>query len=349
MADEKTQIITEKMTLHDDFYLDETYLISTGLENTGVSVVRGSLTVDGTHFTENKLAIYLSPTSDACTITNAEFSSNILGIYAETETDLTVTNSVFTGDDTTENSAIYRDALGYGNTTFENCTFSNFTVNSNDSVIYYNGNGYSEFLLKNCRFSDSYVSTAKGYNLSDNGIIYADRGRMVVEDSSFSNITTADSFLCGAVFTARASSLSVSNSNFSNNSSNYGTAFYATDSSSLTLDDITISNCFASQYGGGIYVQDSSLSITNSNFSDNGYGSTITVYGGAIYASASTVTVRLLFLWQSGGKRRGDLCGGKFQPCDRRLCFWGNDRQDFFKRISTETFRNKLFFFRYPP
>ena len=278
MADEKTQIITEEMTLYDDFHLDETYLISTGLESTGVIVASGSLTVDGTAFAENKLAIYLNPISDACTITNAEFSSNILGIYAETETALTVTNSVFTGDDTTENSAIYRDALGYGNTTVENCTFSNFTTNSNDSIIYYNGSSYDEFRLINCRFSDSYVNTVKGFNLSDNGIIYTDRGKMVVEDSSFSNITTASSFLCGAVFTARASTLTVSNSTFSNNSSNYGTAFYATDSSSLTLDDITISNCFASQYGGGIYVQDSSLFITNSNFSDNGYGSTITVY-----------------------------------------------------------------------
>ena len=44
MADEKTQIITEEMTLYDDFHLDETYLISTGLESTGVIVASGSLT-----------------------------------------------------------------------------------------------------------------------------------------------------------------------------------------------------------------------------------------------------------------------------------------------------------------
>ena len=318
------------MTLSEDYYLDETYLISTGLENTGVTVVRGSLTVDGTVFTENQLAIYLTPTSDACTIKNADFSSNVLGIYAERETELTVTNSVFTGDEDMENSAIYCNALGYGNTTFEDCTFSNFTVNRNDSVIYYNGNSFSEFLLKSCSFSDCYVSSAKGFNLSDNGIIYADRGRMVVEDSSFSNITTAGSFLCGAVFTARMSSLSVSNSNFSNNSSNYGTAFYATDSSSLTLDDITISNCFASQSGGGIYVQDSSLSITNSNFSDNGYGSTITVYGGAIYASASTVTVKDSFFYGNQAANGGAIYAAENSSLAIEDCVFGETTDRIF-------------------
>ena len=78
MAEEKTNVVTETLRYSNDFTLDESYLITTGSEGTGVQVMGGSFTVDGAAFEGNKTALYIHQLADDCTITNAEFSAEIM-------------------------------------------------------------------------------------------------------------------------------------------------------------------------------------------------------------------------------------------------------------------------------
>ena len=148
----------------------------------------------------------------------------------------------------------------------------------------------SEFILKNCTFSDCQTTTNglyTGYSIIK--LEYAPSA--FVEGCSFTNITTPSSTSLGAVFYVDSTTLTVSDSTYTDCfSSVNGGAFYICDSSNVTVNNISVTDCHAAQSGSIAYVLDSVLTINNSVFTNTDYYTSVS--GGAIYAANASVTVK---------------------------------------------------------
>ena len=93
-------------------------------------------------------------------------------------------------------------------------------------------------------------------------------GSLTIQGSTLvSNVAAVDG---GAIYEYSHASMAVTNSTFSGNSAQIGGAiFISSDDGTLTVMNSTLSGNQASQYGGGIYVNSSTLTMQNSILASN--------------------------------------------------------------------------------
>jgi len=160
------------------------------------------------------------------------------------------------------------------------------TVNANSlsRVMRFAGTGADTFTLDRLTFTGGQVS---GAGVAGGGIEFVNSGTLNLLNSTVSgnqSLTTSG----GGIYLYGAA-LNVTNSTISGNTSfNYGGGIEAIASSGLTVLNSTIANN-TSQYGGGIDVDSTPTTITNSTISGNTANGDSR--GGGIYVYSGSVTV----------------------------------------------------------
>ena len=240
-------------------------------------------------------AIYIGQ-SGTHTIDASQFVNNSAAevggaIYNATGSDLTVTNSVFEGNRTTNtvsDSTIYAQGgaiYTQGNLTIDNSSFSNNHANRDGGAIH--GESGAVLTVTNSDFNNNSAnwSGAAIYgvnttiNVSDstfsenvggNGVIFASTSEVTVKDSLFNDNTGA------SLWVRDGSTFDVSNSIFKNNTAgsgilagNGGAILIEDGTSSATISDSLFDGNTASQYGAAVYNAGGNVTIKNSTFTNN--------------------------------------------------------------------------------
>jgi CSLREA domain-containing protein len=258
--------------------------------------------------------------------------TNDFGGHIWSDTDVTISNSTFTGRGIATLSAYHGGAIYMNGTThtlnITNSTFDQFYANSIGGAIYMSGGTFTDVDITNSRanawgggianlanpltinvtsgrntFSGNYSSTGSG--TSDlGGHIYSD-GDLNVSDTDFTGRggTDLDAYRGGAIYmTAGAGhTLTVSDTTFDQfYAANMGGSIYSTGG---TLTDISITNSRSGAWGGGIANVGGSLVINGTNtFADN-YSSPGTQagdLGGHIYSNGDLTISNSTFTGRGG-------------------------------------------------
>jgi hypothetical protein len=137
--------------------------------------------------------------------------------------------------------------------------------------------------------------TVSGLAITKNRIWAVNDGNFTMNDVSVSD---SSALYGGALYTVNSGTLVISNSHFENNSSYFGKggAIYAKNPGGVTISDSEIINNNSGQsngQGGGIYVNSSSLTMSNSQVTGNvaGSGGGLTVLtNGAVMITDSEIS-----------------------------------------------------------
>ena len=123
------------------------------------------------------------------------------------------------------------------------------------------------FIAEDSNLNLNNISVNNNYSSSDGGAVRVIRSTANISNSSFdSNMGVYGGAICVYSYTPK-STLTISNSNITNNTSNYsGGGIYAYGN--LTISNSNISNNTAETYGGGLIVKDYA-EITNTVFDSN--------------------------------------------------------------------------------
>ena len=247
----------------------------------------GNLTIDGSIFKSNKAevdnggAIY---NNGSLNIYNSTFDSNsannVGGAIFNSASGKTnsLTNSTFKNNTSVGNGgAIYNESA----LTIDEVNFSeNKSANGVGGAIY--ATSGSNLNIANSSFISNHSSSNNG------GAIYNDYGKMTVSASVFNNNSSSGSG--GAIINRSAETTNISNSSFALNSSinGHGGAIY--NASKLVLNNTDfLQNTTTNGVGGAIYNESgNNLQITGSDFIGN---KSINNSGGAIYNDSATMTI----------------------------------------------------------
>lgn len=260
--------------------------ICTYVSNHGTDV----LTLTGSTFTGNSTnsnagAIYFS--NGSATIENNSFNNNVAGdnekavdggaLYFTSSSIALGSNTFNSNSSTRDGGAIYANN-------------SNLTLVSNEFIL----NSSTRYGGALAIFGGT-TSNLNGDTFNNNvglqgGAIYTNGSTIVGDDLDFnSNEATSTSYGGGAIYSTN-SSITVSSSTFTDNSStNYGGAIEGHTNSTFVLSDINATGNSAVSEGGFAFVNNSSLTINeNSTISNNTAGT----HGGAIVArNGASVTL----------------------------------------------------------
>ena len=164
----------------------------------------------------------------------------------------------------------------------------NIDVEKSSTVI--DGNGYSGFSLINSSFSitGSTYSVLTAFGSASSGSVV----NLTNSSATFKTLNfSTNSALNGGVFYSSNSKFMIFDSSFTANvSSGNGGALYFDYYSTSTLEGITAASNTATDFGGFIYAQQSTFSVTNSSFTFNNAD-----YGGAVSVSTSEFTLDSLW------------------------------------------------------
>jgi CSLREA domain-containing protein len=257
---------------------------------TDLTITNGSASIGGGILTSGMLTVTDSTfTSDSST-QNLDGGGG--GIYNYNGGEVTITNSTFTND--AGNTDFGGGGGGIYNGHYMTVTNSTFT---NDSTGWYGGGI--------CNVGDLTVTNSTFNNdLAFNGGGIYNSGGLTVTNSTFSNNSGA--YQGGGIFNDVHATATINSSTFSNDSAEDGGGIY--NFGGLTVTNSTFSNDSADNAGGGILNDGGgTLTITNSTFTNDSsvgggifnFGSlTITSstfygnsgYGSDIYSSSGTPT-----------------------------------------------------------
>jgi predicted outer membrane repeat protein len=214
---------------------------------------------------------------------NAKVPFNQFDVISETEshfTGMTLAN----GQTKAAGGAIWDD----GTVQLEGCTFTNNSSTASDGGALVVLSGASA-TASNCIFENN---SAAG----NGGAIAAQSGSLA---TSLSNCTlTGNSAVAngGAVSAVEAGALSISGGSITENKATgavaprgFGGGVYVESTQVATISQVNIGYNTAAANGGGLYVLDTTLTMTDGQLSDN----TAADYGGGFYVDASELTVTL--------------------------------------------------------
>ena len=203
---------------------------------------------------------------DSCSFQNASYSPFFysLGVYAINVPSVTITNSIFSNLFTTSSGAGTIGAIAVA------------AMNSGDYVVSIQNSSF----INNFGYTAGAVFVSQGINLS-------------IDNCDFSkNI----GYQAAAVYSAGA--MTITNSHFEMNNASVG-AVYVRGLSSVSHS--IFANNVATSYGGGIYVDETTLSLYNVSFESN----TSEYSGGAIYVDVSRVTMDQIIFENNFAKSQG--------------------------------------------
>ncbi len=237
----------------------------------GAIYVKGNITITGGSFVGNK----------------SDFGGAILlGANNSTEGIFTATGTLFEGNGATSLAG----AVSASSLILEDVTFRNNYVNANTTSIAYGGAIAGKTTLKGTVLFEGNSVTNKGDAYG--GAIYGS-SLTIADDAKVSFIgnsvtSSGDLALGGAIHISN--NLSLTGIIFEDNSAQYGGAIYS--NRNITLDGCTFKENEATINGGAIYLVPNStapvLIIRNGTVFE---GNTAVRYGGAIYANATTFTI----------------------------------------------------------
>jgi hypothetical protein len=195
---------------------------------------------------------------------------------------LTVTNSTIS-----ENYGIAGGIVNNAVLSVDNCVISGNHTNS----MYYGGGGIyngGTMTLSNSTVSANTANSGSAYG----GGIYQRNGTLTIADSIIANNTTTG--FGGGIFLSNSYSgnVIVSNSTISGNtangsSSSSGGGIYIGSTSTITVNNTTITGNYSTYLGGGIY-NDGTLNVNNSTISEN---RSVALGGGIYNEYTATATV----------------------------------------------------------
>ncbi len=212
-----------------------------------------------------------SVTFDSLTITGGNTTGGGGAIGISTNAVLTVTNSVITGNTADVGGAIRNSG---GSVVITNSTISSNFASSGGGAIY-NSNG--DLTITNSTISNNTTSDREGGGIDHNS------GSVVITNSIISGNSAV---LGGGGISNSNGPLTITNSTISGNTTSErdggGIEFNASPHA-LTVSGSTISNNSAASDGGGIYLANGNMFITNSTISGNSadFGGGINTFAGA--------------------------------------------------------------------
>ncbi len=156
--------------------------------------------------------------------------------------------------------------------------------------IYISNN--SEPTIKNCVVQGNNVTTGS----VDGGGIYINGGGATIQSTTIGGSGNANSGRYGSGIYATTSSktITISDSSINYNSGTYGTGIYLTGiTTTTTIANTSISNNTSTQSAGGIYSNNSAISLTNCTVNSNATGSTSSYDGGGIYLNGASASATI--------------------------------------------------------
>lgn len=288
---------------------------TTTVASGGALTVRENLTIQDSILTGNvaqSAGGAIRQFDGSLTIVNSEITNNDAdrysggGIAFTGSGDLMISGSVISGNDA---NAMFALSPGGGAVIFDSTgtlTVANSTIDGNTAVA--SGGGVSVVNAAAVNISGSTISgnTASATDADGGGIYFDNAGSLTIDSSTISGNTAERDG--GGVFARNASSVSITDTTISGNDVNAangdGAGVFLQDTSS-TITRSTVSGNTAADDGGGVYVFSGSAEIINSTISgnranDDGAG-VMSVSGGAIVLRHSTVTNNTADANLSGG------------------------------------------------
>jgi predicted outer membrane repeat protein len=249
----------------------------------------GAITIDSTTISNNVSddpggAIYLDD-AGALTVSNSTLDNNNSGndeggaIYDEGPVQLTITDSTFLGDTAgdDEGGAVYTDATDLAVT---GSTFTNDQSNEGGALYIDGTSATAVQTITTSTFTDNSATDDEG------GAVYDDYGDLQITGSTFTgNDSGVDG---GALYYDSGDGLALTNDTFDGNQATYGGALYlgsAASTGTIALLNDTITRDTAYE-GGGIYDPQLANSIENTIVAGNS-GGTGAQGGGDCYAAAT--------------------------------------------------------------
>jgi predicted outer membrane repeat protein len=238
-----------------------------------------TVTFENNSATDEGGGMYIDSNSSA-SLANVTFNGNSTtatdgsggGIYLANTGTLTVLNSTFTGNDAFNGGGIFDFA---GTLTVTNTTFSSNSASVEGGGIY---DFAGDLSVTDSTFSqNSAVEHGGGMSLD-----YANVSLAYVTFDN--NSTNAGESGCGAIHDAD-STMTISNSTFSNNHGDYAGAI-CNSNGTMTVTNSTFSGNFANNYWGGGITNSGTLTIVDSTFSGNS-----TSYLGGGIGNSGTLTI----------------------------------------------------------
>jgi hypothetical protein len=282
---------------------------STSNKGGGAYFTGSSPTVSATTFSSNSSVEGggLYNTNASPSISNSFFYSNTAtngaGIYNKTSSPTLTGDSIYSNTATTDGGGIYNASTSSPVLTNVSI-YSNRATNGQGGGLYNSSSSPSLNSVKIHHNSAADVTNGKG------GGIYNMDSSPLISNSFVNNNLSA----YGAGLYNINSSLSLTgDSIFSNVASVSGGGMYNINASStLTLTNVSIySNSATTSYGGGIYNNGSSLTISGAKIHDNSANGTSDGTGGGVYILASSPVITNSHIYANSAKKGGGIyCSG---------------------------------------
>jgi predicted outer membrane repeat protein len=267
---------------------------------------------------------------------------NTAGGAIFTKENLTLANSVVSGNTTTQSSrtaggaGIYSSAGSTVPNTLSifGCTFTGNTATTSEGGAV--RKRYGSLLIDSSLISRNYATYAGGVSAADGNIIAQIQNCTITQNKATGPLST----LGGGGIVCVNGQLTVSASIISNNSANAGAGIFASKVTTLSVQNSNISGNTSLFRGGGIYANTVTLLTVTDSLFDRNSGSR----GGGIASTATTMTLTRTTI--SANRANGNYC---------RVCSLGHQSAsltNFFRhrpqflragQISTvQTYRNSV-------
>lgn len=214
--------------------------------------------------------------TSSITLNGVTFKENKAGsggaVYADSGCTVTVSSCTFEGNSAEKGGAV----AAMGDVTLDGCTVKNNSAEFCGGGIYVNTKDKDKITIKG---KTVFSGNSSG---TDGGAVYAENGRLIVSDASFTDNQAVVSG--GAAVITKTAEAELSKASFSRNkcSKNGGAVF---NEGNLLIKESSLTENSA-EYGGGIY-NSGSLNITGADIT----GNTCTEKGGGIFQNDGTVTL----------------------------------------------------------
>ena len=315
-------------------------------ESGAICNAAGSFIISNSVFTDNyaidSYAGAISSKSGSTTsIANSSFINNIAakegGAMFTNNTSLDISNSLFTGNNSTsaDGGAIYTAG---GTSTTDNSTFMvNHSDNGSGGAIYNEG-GTST--INNSTFMSNYSDKGSG------GAIYNEGGTSTINNSTFMS-NYSDKGSGGAIYNEGGTS-TINNSTFMSNYSDkgYGGAIY-NDGGTLFITNSTFNGNYSSKTRGGAIYNAGTLNILANNGSTTFSGNTASGQSEAIYLDSGVLNLnaggvgQIVFNDKISSKNLGNVINinksGSVNPSDPQLGSPTNGKILFNQSVSNST------------